>query len=96
MKKIFVVSMMLMLVVGLILSGCAQPAPTQTPEQPSSPAPEPKSWPKLTFITTASGTNPHNMAVAWTTLATKYEPGMQFVIEPAVGAPQAVNGFFEV
>jgi len=35
------------------------------------------------------------MAVAWTTLINKYIPGFDITIEPAVGAPQAVNGFYE-
>jgi len=86
---------MLLLVVGLILSGCAQPSPAPAPEQPSTPAPEPKSWPKLTFFTPPSGTQPNTVAVAWSTLAGKYLPGMQILIEPAVGAPQAVVGFLQ-
>jgi TRAP transporter TAXI family solute receptor len=99
MKKLYLIPFLIILVVGLIVSGCAQPAPAPgpgpAPAPTPAPAPPPKDWPKLTFITTSSGTNPHTMAVAWTTLASKYVPGMQFTIEPAVGAPQAVNGFFE-
>ncbi len=35
------------------------------------------------------------VAVAWSQLAQKYSPGLQIVIEPAIGAPQAVVGFLQ-
>ncbi len=108
MRKTFTILVVIMLAVGLILVGCSQstqaPASTQTPGKSSTPAPTSASapitppaggWPKLSFFTPPSGTQPHTVAVAWTTMAGKYLPGMQISVEPAVGAPQAVVGFLQ-
>ncbi len=43
MRKVLIVSVMLMTIIGVILGGCAQPSPAPTPEKPSAPAPAPKS-----------------------------------------------------
>ncbi len=88
--------LLLLISVVLVLSAlaCAQPAQPSTPTAPAPP-PAKQSWPKLTFNTAPSGTSNHTLAVVWATLATKYLPGMQIMVEPSIGAPQAVIGFLQ-
>ncbi len=104
MKRILVI-MLALAVISLIIGGCSQSAaPAPAPGKSSAPAststsakitPPAGGWPKLTFNTAPSGTNPHTIGVAWSTLAGKYLPGMEIAVEPAVGAPQAVIGFLQ-
>ena len=97
MKKIYVV-MLVVLIIGMVVAGCAQPAPAPAPSPSPAPSPTPApapSFPKLTFVTPPSGTQPNTVAVAWSTLAGKYVPGLQILIEPAIGAPHAVAGFLQ-
>jgi len=98
MKRYYLISA-IMVVFCLIITGCA-PATTTPPSKPATPPastpPDAKqTFPKITFLSPPSGTQPHTVAVAWTTLAGKYVPGLQISIEPAVGAPQAVIAFLQ-
>ncbi len=96
MKKLYVI-LLVVLSIGLAVAGCSQPPPSSAPGPSPAPAPAPEkpSFPKLTFVTPPSGTQPNTVAVAWSTLATKYVPGLQILIEPAIGAPHAVAGFLK-
>jgi uncharacterized protein len=91
--KIFALIIIAILVLTLL--ACATPAQPTTPTTPNTPS-KPASGPtKVTMISTASGTVPHSMSVAWSTLLTKYAPDVQMSIDPQIGAPQAVIAFMQ-
>jgi TRAP transporter TAXI family solute receptor len=94
--KRFFISPLLIVCLAFLLSivACASTAPSVT-TTPSVPTKYEPPITKVTLITTSSGTVPHSMSVAWSTLLTKYPAGVQMSIEPTLGAPQALNAFLE-
>jgi TRAP transporter TAXI family solute receptor len=98
MKKYYLISA-IAIIICLFIAGCTPAAttpPTKSGTPPvSTPPAEKATFPKVIFISPPAGTQPHTVAVAWTTLANKYVPGLQISIEPAVGAPQAVIAFLQ-
>ncbi len=95
-KNIVALLISLALIVTILSCAPSTPSTPSTPAKPSTPTtPEKPNWPKLTFLTPPGGTSPHTVAVAWTTLATKYVPGLQISIDPAAGAPQAITAYFQ-
>lgn len=100
MKKIFILSVTLLIIGLLILGGCGQQAPAPAPSEPAAPAPsapadtpepaEPKAdWPPLLgFMTTGEGHGSYAYVLAANQLITKYVDGVT-AREIVVASPPA-------
>ena len=89
MKKLFVIAVVVLMLVGLILGGCTQPAPSPTPTPTPTPTPEAKEPVELSIVMFIPDIPPGN---AWTHMladkvASKSKGELTIKI---VGGPEAI------
>jgi len=81
MKKLFLIAMVIIVIGGLILSGCAEPAPAPTPTPPPTPAPPPTPPPTETIELNLAY---HHPVKAWPTPGA-FEPWAKKIEEESDG-----------